>query len=148
MPPYIQQLRDQHASLASIVKEMATLLPEGSARAAEIHSLRWRLCRELLTHLATEDTILYPALLNSSDQAVSGTAKRFVVEMGTLGQAFRDYIADWPSERISSDWNGFRRATSAILDALTQRIRRENTELYPLAENPRAGSERNPALRH
>src|SRR3546814_6282322 len=61
-------------------------------------------------------------------------ARAFKAEMGELAAEFTQYIADWSDQRIAKDWGAFGRETGPILDALHNRIRRENELLYPLCE--------------
>src|SRR3546814_6315401 len=61
-------------------------------------------------------------------------ARAFKAEMGELAAEFTQYIADWSDQRIAKDWGAFGRETGSILDALHNRIRRENELLYPLCE--------------
>lgn len=132
--PAIAQLRAEHASLIRLATEMSGLMAADNPQPAAISSLRWRLCRELLAHLTTEDKFLYPALMASSNPQAVRTAGQFSNEMGGLAAAFKLYIEDWTWDRIANDWSGFCAATQVILTALGNRIRRENEILYPLAE--------------
>ena len=52
--------------------------------------------------------------------------------MGGLAEAYAEYAERWGSYAIQSDWNGYRTETAEILEALTNRIKREDRELYPL----------------
>ena len=85
-------------------------------------------------HLKAEDWVLYPPLLASNDAQVAGVARRFVDEMGGLAQAFSTYIERWDALSIESDWPRYQRESRGIVEALTNRILRENRELYPLLE--------------
>jgi hypothetical protein len=40
----------------------------------------------------------------------------------------------WCASAIESDWDGYCAESQGIIEALTQRIIRENRDLYPLAE--------------
>ena len=129
----ITQLRTEHASLIKLAAEIGNLIVADKPQPA-ISALRWRLCRELLAHLTTEDKMLYPALIASSNPQAVLTADQFSNEMGGLAAAFKLYIEDWTWDRIANDWPGFCAATQKILTALGNRIRRENEILYPLAD--------------
>ncbi len=62
------------------------------------------------------------------------TTKHFMDEMGGLAEAFGAYCAQWNRPKaIDGDPAGFAAETKSIVDALGQRITRENTQLYPLA---------------
>ena len=44
------------------------------------------------------------------------------------------YADKWSASAIESDWAGYCGESREIIEALTERIIRENSELYPLAE--------------
>jgi hypothetical protein len=54
--------------------------------------------------------------------------------MGGLAPAFLAYCDAWNAGTIHSDWAGYCTATRVILDALNERLTRENRELLPLLE--------------
>ena len=62
-------------------------------------------------------------------------AQRFVDEMGGIAQAFTAYNEKWKtSASIQADAIGFINETKSIYSALTRRIEKENTILYPLMD--------------
>ena len=61
--------------------------------------------------------------------------------MGGLAAAFLAYADKWSASAIESDWDGYCSESHAIIEALTQRIIRENRDLYPLAERENARPE-------
>ncbi len=131
----LAQLRNEHAELVTIVKELAALV-EGALPppAVKLFEVRRRLSSVLIAHLKAEDWVLYPPLLSSADPEIADTARRFVDEMGGFAQAFTVYIERWDALSIESDWPRYQRESRGIIDALTTRIVRENKELYPLLE--------------
>ncbi len=129
------KLREEHAQLVSIVRRLSEEIGQDKpGPSAELHVLRRELSSTLIRHLKAEDWILYPKLLGSSDTAVVATARKFNDEMGGLAAAFMAYSEKWGPLAIERDWAGYREETATIADALTQRITRENRELYPLLE--------------
>lgn len=131
----LAQLRQEHADLVKIVRELEALIggdtpPESVA----LFDVRRRLSSTLIAHLKAEDWVLYPPLLASEDRDVADTARRFVDEMGGLAQAFTVYVERWDALSIQSDWPRYCNETRGIIDALTSRIVRENQDLYPLLE--------------
>jgi iron-sulfur cluster repair protein YtfE (RIC family) len=131
----LAQLRSEHAELVKIVKELKALI-EGDAPppAVALFDVRRRLSSVLIAHLKAEDWVLYPPLLSSADVRVAETARHFVDEMGGLAQAFTVYVERWDALSIESDWSRYQRESHGIIEALTNRIIRENQELYPLLE--------------
>ncbi len=131
----LAQLRSEHADLVTIVKELAALVEGNSPPpAVKLFDVRRRLSSVLIAHLKAEDWVLYPPLLSSADPEVADTARRFVDEMGGLAQAFTVYVERWDALSIESDWPRYQSETRGIIEALTNRIIRENQELYPLLE--------------
>ena len=131
----LAQLRQDHAELVIIVGELQELIErDAPPPQVELFQIRRKLSNVLIAHLKAEDWVLYPPLLNSSDPAVARTAKQFIDEMGGLVQVYAMFSEKWDALRIESDWAHYQAEAKAIVDALTDRIVRENRDLYPLLE--------------
>ena len=131
----LQQLRDEHAALGAITRRLSAVIAlEVPPPSTKLYILRRELSSALIRHLKTEDWLLYPRLLVSPNQIVARTALSFSDEMGGLARAYTQYAERWGSYAIEADWAGYRQDTAAIIEALTDRVRRENDELYPLLE--------------
>ena len=131
----LAQLRNEHADLVRIVKQLEELIGGDTPPASlSLFEVRRKLSSVLIAHLKAEDWVLYPPLLASDDKDVASTARRFVDEMGGLAQAFTVYVERWDALSIESDWTRYQKETRGIIEALTSRIVRENQELYPLLE--------------
>jgi hypothetical protein len=89
----------------------------------------------LIAHLMAEDWVLYPRLISSPEPNIADTARAFSEEMGGLAAAYRNYAGHWTAGAIEADWPGYCAETRGIIDALTNRILRENRELYPLLDD-------------
>lgn len=133
--PQLTRLREEHRQLATIAGRLSRVIAQDAPPAAnELYALRQELASALIRHLKAEDWVLYPQLLASSDKRVSQTARSFSDEMGGLAKAFRDHLERWGAFAIEGNWNGYRREMAEILEAMAQRIKRENRDLYPLFE--------------
>lgn len=131
----LKLLREEHRSLAAVAGRLsAMIVQEVPPPAQELYAIRMKLASELIRHLKTEDWILYPRLLTSSNSRVAETSRAFSEEMGGLAKEFRDYAERWVAYAIESDWKGYRRETAEILRVMAQRMKREERELYPLLE--------------
>jgi len=131
----LQQLRKEHAELVAITRRLSAVVArEVPPPSTELYVLRRELSSALIRHLKAEDWLLYPGLLVSPNQLVARTALSFSKEMGRLARDYTEYAERWGSYAIESDWEGYRTETAAILEALTNRIKREDRELYPLLE--------------
>lgn len=131
-----KHFRDQHAQLLAMASRLTAIVSErnleahpGAARAA-----LEMLAAHLRVHLAAEDHGLYPHMRKSQDPQLRSTAEQFGTEMGGLEQAFTAYAQAWTEGAIRGDARGFTSATTGVLTALRQRIERENSTLYPLAD--------------
>ena len=131
----LSELRAEHAELVKIVGELEALVDcDAPPAAVELFDVRRRLSSLLIAHLKAEDWVLYPPLLASRHAEVAGVARRFVDEMGGLAAAFTKFVDHWDALSISADWSRYQEDARAIIAALTNRITRENRELYPLLE--------------
>lgn len=128
-------LRRQHDAAVDLVGQIIER-SNGSAtldNAYRIGLLLAKLTGLLRIHFAQEDHSLYPSLLASPASAL--TARHFMDEMGDLAATFEAFAKRWTSSTaIAADFAGFRRESGAVFAALADRVRRENEELYPLAE--------------
>lgn len=137
-----QTLRKQHDEIGETSEALINAIITRDR--LEVAKSRWRLARVLIAHLAIEDKWLYPALIRDGSPRASTMALNFQREMGGLAAAFNAYMLEWSEDRITNEWEAFQTATWALIEALDLRIRRENDELYPLADGERtlAPSER------
>lgn len=131
----LQQLRDEHAQLMAITRRLSAMIARDvPPPSTELYVLRRELSSALIRHLKAEDWLLYPRLLVSPNQVVARTALSFSEEMGGLARAYTEYAERWGSYAIEANWSAYREETGAIIEALKDRITRENSELYPLLE--------------
>ncbi|HEU4810127.1 MAG TPA: hemerythrin domain-containing protein [Sphingomicrobium sp.] len=131
----LTRIREDHATLAKLFRQLREMV--GSSYAPSqlvLFDLRRELVSTLLAHLKLEDWALYPRLVQCEDNGVSETGLRFQQEMGGLAPTFVAYCDKWSASAIETDWSGYCTDTSAILDALENRLIRENRELLPLLE--------------
>lgn len=135
----VGELRHQHEEITLTARALARAVseerqPEGVAR------LRWQLARQLMTHLALEDRLLYPALKRSADLRTRDQAAALEQEIGALGTIFNSYMASWTDDRIAREWPAFCAETREILRALTDRVGREDRLFGTLADGRAAGT--------
>ena len=129
------ELRNDHSELVRYIGQLRQIISQSSApNSIELFYFRHGFTKTVLAHLTTEDWVLYPAMLRSTDFEVVATARRFMDEMGGLREAYKIWLARWPTNSIASQWPAFVIETSSLLDAMSNRIHRENYELYPLIE--------------
>lgn len=134
---HTERYRAQHAEIMRLATDLGRLMSVAtlSHDAAGARATLSELSGKLLVHLAAEDNLLYPKLLQSPATATQTVARRFLSEMGPISKSFKEYAVRWGSARaIQADTQSFVTETKAVLDALSERIRREHAELYPLAD--------------
>lgn len=127
-------LKAQHQALVAIVGQISSLLDATKLQkdASGIASQLTSLTGKLVVHLAMEDESLYPQLKASKDPKASATAARFMAEMGGVKEAYESYAKKWNRAAIEKDPTSFIKETGGIASALAARIKKEETELYPL----------------
>ena len=132
----ISNYQRQHEELKELANELAgTLDPDFlKTNASAVHSVLYKLAGKLNLHLSFEDNNLYPTLAASGNVEAQNTAKSFQDEMGGLSNAFKGYLANWAnSMTIQNNPGQFIEQTKGIYEALSSRIEREESILYPLA---------------
>jgi hemerythrin-like domain-containing protein len=131
----LAHLRQEHADLVRIVGELQALVERDTPPPqVELFQVRRKLSSVLVAHLKAEDWVLYPPLLSSDEPAIAETARQFVDERGGLAQAYTVFSEKWDALSIEADWAHYRDEARGIINALTNRILRENRDLYPLLE--------------
>lgn len=131
----LSKLREDHVKLAGQFKRLRDVIERPSAPPqVELFELRRELLSTLLAHLKLEDWALYPRLMASDEHEIASAGREFKDEMGGLAPAFLAYSDQWNANTINGDWSGYCKHTAEILDALTNRLARENRDLLPLLE--------------
>ena len=137
-------LRHQHSVITGSIARLEAMIDEGYERdALAIHLAIGRLTNMLRIHFRQEDDFFYPELLNSPDPRVAEAARAFQAEVGELWRQYEVFAARWPSRHvIAADFAMFGNEAKIILAAIDDRCRREDEQLFPVAE-----SEQPPRLR-
>lgn len=131
----LMKLREDHASLARQFRRLGEVIEQPNPPPqVELFEIRQELVSTLVGHLKLEDWALYPRLIESGDPEAAAAGEMFKEEMGGLAPAFLAYSNKWNAATIHADWAGYCADTRAILDALMNRLTRENRELLPLFE--------------
>ena len=130
--------RKQHDELLAVAGKIAPLLNSNdtTTKTNELLENLGELAAKLNTHLTMEDKALYPKLLSSNSEETIKTTNDFIEEMGGIKKVFEGYVSEWANPTaIKTRSDEFITATQGLFAALTQRIDKENTVLYPLADN-------------
>ncbi len=131
-----EQFRKDHQELVTMVTELVKTVESGIEQNAEgISKMLSSFSGKLKIHLATEDNALYPQMLNSSDAELKDLAQKFKDEMGGLKSAYEEFTSKYATKsKIEADAAGFKQAFEGIVKALSDRINREENELYRIAD--------------
>jgi hemerythrin-like domain-containing protein len=132
-----ETFRIQHDELVVIAKDIAGNLKADALR-TDAKSVRLQLSKMagvLGAHLSIEDRWLYPKLVAHTDASVARLAREYQDEMSGLKEAFDAYMTRWEtSQKIQANPETFIKETLGIFEVLSQRIHRENSELYTLVD--------------
>lgn len=131
---YTDNLRKQHNDIVAVVREITVKLGSTRLDAPGLRSLLSRLAGQVSFHLAMEDDSLYPRLASSDNAQARTVATTFLQEMGGLAEVFTAFSRKWQVSAIEADPQGFTAESRKVLAALGDRIQRENSVLYPLAD--------------
>jgi hypothetical protein len=123
--------------MVALVGEIDKLLQSQTVAtdAQPARSLLSQLAGKLQVHLTMEDKNMYPRLLTNANTDVAVKAKKFVDEMGTISQEFKKYTDRWPSAMVIQEQpDTFIAETRSIFKTLANRIKKEESELYPMVD--------------
>ncbi len=125
----------QHVELGRLAKRLVAEL-DTRGLSLDASSARRSLASfsgTLRVHSAMEQEALYPRLLGSSEPQVALKAKALLADLGTVYDAFFNYLKAFPDAASSqADPAEFSRRTFQTLHRLRMRMKREDEELYPL----------------
>jgi hypothetical protein len=127
----------QHLELGRLAKLLLAELDTRTLAVDASHARRSlaTFSGQLRVHAAMEQEALYPRLLASSEASVVAKAQSLLADVGTVYEAFFDYLKAYPdAASIEADPAEFSRRTMQTLYRLRVRMKREDDELYPLVE--------------
>lgn len=125
--------RRQHDELVKIVTEISKFLDKQKLEsgAEQVVTMLSQFSGKIKMHLALEDESLYPRLLSHSDSKIKDMAQKFQKEMGAIKPQVEAYSKKWlTAKNIHAQPDVFITETKGLFEALANRIKRENTELY------------------
>lgn len=127
----LDQLQGQHEAVEALATQFLSLIADDRL-ARPVGTLRWQLARELMAHLAVEDQIFYPSMQRQPHALLRDTAARLQVEMAPLAASFSGYMSRWSDDRIAREWRDFCRESRQMIDAILNRMHKEEKLLVPL----------------
>ena len=132
---YMDQLNEHHKKLWDFLQKLQSYQSDAEvlAHGKEISATISQLSGILSVHLAAEDKYLYPALQKDPAAHIQQLAAKFSREMGTLADVYKAYRDRFMlTSQIEADPDLFLKETARVLQALSNRLQKEDKELYPL----------------
>ncbi|HEU0230554.1 MAG TPA: hemerythrin domain-containing protein [Burkholderiaceae bacterium] len=132
----IGRMKDQHVQILTSISDLRELAHAGVAQnAAHIARELKAMGGVIVTHLAAEDRVLYPSMKKQPNQELVRLCQQYQDEMSDLASAFKHFSHHWTNvSEIERHPEQFREEANVVMKKLHTRIRRENTELYPVVE--------------
>jgi hypothetical protein len=132
----IDKFKHQHVKIFDCIATLRHYAAAGIVEhAREIAGTVVSMSSVIKLHLVVEDTVLYPALRNSSNAVLSRMGMQFQSEMKTIADKYEAFVHRWnTSAKVAQDPEGFRADANQVLKILHGRIRREDREFYPEIE--------------
>jgi len=131
----IEAMKTQHAEIGKMMADAigAISTSEVAVKAKAISAVLDDISTRVHDHLAMEDRDVYPVLVESDDKQVRRTANQFHTNMGGLAEEFDAYFARYrtPADIGRDPWL-FTYETRRMFERMQYRMRREETDLYPL----------------
>lgn len=132
----IDKFKQQHIEIINCIAELRHRAREGIAEnAVEISKLIIAMSSIIKLHLAVEDKILYPALQELNNSALTKMGNKFQDEMITIASTYIDFAQKWNSaNNVAKNPEEFRSEANKVLKLLHDRMQRENIDFYPAIE--------------
>lgn len=132
----IDKFKQQHIEILTCIATLRDLVKSGIRdNAADISRMIIGMSSTIKLHLAVEDTILYPALQATKNPALARMGKRFQDEMTSIALAYLDFARRWNTPAtVSGNPEQFRADANSVLKVLYERMRKEDTDFYPVIE--------------
>lgn len=123
----------QHKDFYDSLKKMRLLLTNSEANSKELALIINLLAGKLNIHLQSEDKFLYPKLLNNQDPKLKKIAKDFIDEMGNLSDVYSNFKVKYNTQnKILDNLNAFNKDCTNVINAIENRLEKEDTKLYVL----------------
>lgn len=91
---------------------------------------------KLKIHLSHEDRYLYPNFKASENIQLKNKANQYIEEMGNLSNIYSDFKNNYNTPtKIMKNEESLIKKSKTVMQAIKDRIKQEDTDLYMLAEN-------------
>lgn len=132
----IDKFKQQHLAILAAIDDLRQLARGGvAAQAQAIAGQIVAMSGLIKLHLAVEQRYLYPAAQASGVATVARMGRAYENEMHVIAGAYLEFAGRWNTPvRLEAEPDAFRSEANSVLHALYQRMRREDSELYPAIE--------------
>ncbi|MCX8500414.1 MAG: hemerythrin domain-containing protein [Alphaproteobacteria bacterium] len=130
----ITKFLHQHEEALELLDKLESDCSKEPINSRDLSESLVSIAAKLKFHLAMEDKFLYPKAATSSDQDLKNLSQKMSDEMGKISIVFEAYVNRWSRIAIEREPQKFLTETAGIIDAIRKRIEREESSLYPLAE--------------
>ena len=132
----IDKSKQQHLAILAAIDDLRQLARGGvAAQAQAIAGQIVAMSGLIKLHLAVEQRYLYPAAQASGVATVARMGRAYENEMHGIAGAYLEFAGRWNTPvRLEAEPDAFRSEANSVLHALYQRMRREDSELYPAIE--------------
>ena len=132
----IDKFKQQHLAILAAIDDLRQLARGGvAAQAQAIAGKIVAMSGLIKLHLAVEQRYLYPAAQASGVATVARMGRAYENEMHGIAGAYLEFAGRWNTPvRLEAEPDAFRSEANSVLHALYQRMRREDSELYPAIE--------------
>ena len=123
----------KHTIIRGFLQDISHIADSGIDRAAatRISELINKLTGVLNMHMASEDSFVYPKLLEHADSKIKTITRAYMDEMRGIATAYTEFHTKYKTpSKLIADVEGFKTAFKTIRDALLLRMDREEKELY------------------
>lgn len=128
----IRQFRAQHEEILQILHKLKDLAKDVVKNYNQIARHLIMLRYKVKVHLSSEDKILFPVVRNNGNEEETSLLASYEEEMNGLAGVFLEFIECWEfGEQILESPEEFLQQAVAAIEALTKRIDKEESELYP-----------------
>lgn len=130
----ISKFRSQHTDAAAQITVLEGLLAASSIDSRQASEALIILASRLNFHLSMEDKFLYPRAAQSANAELRELAQKMQTEMTGLSDEFTRYVKKWSPHEITAHPQEFIDHSKRVINALKDRINREETHFYPLVQ--------------
>ena len=132
----IDKFKQQHLAILASIDALRQLARGGvAAQAQAIAEQIIAMSGLIKLHLAVEQRFLYPAVQACGVAKVARLGHQYETEMQGIAGDYLAFAGRWnTAARLAQEPEAFRSEANLVLHALYQRMRREDTELYPAVE--------------